>query len=103
MMVRFPAGPVRDAVAARRFLAGRGVMVREMAGYGAPDFIQLSVGSEDDNHLLTETVRSAERRVGKECVSTVRYRWSPYSLTNNKNHHAMNIRTMIQRIANKIR
>src|SRR3546814_14167445 len=26
---------------------------------------------------LTET-RSEERRVGKECVSTCRYRWSPY-------------------------
>src|SRR3546814_4669440 len=24
------------------------------------------------------TVRSDERRVGKECVSTCRYRWSPY-------------------------
>src|SRR3546814_7121755 len=27
------------------------------------------------NHL--EAVRSEERRVGKECVSTCRYRWSP--------------------------
>src|SRR3546814_958965 len=26
----------------------------------------------------TETVRSEERRVGKECVSTCRSRWSPY-------------------------
>src|SRR3546814_13341004 len=26
--------------------------------------------------------RSAERRVGKECVSTCRYRWSPYHLKN---------------------
>src|SRR3546814_20338862 len=25
--------------------------------------------------------RSEERRVGKECVSTCRYRWSPYHLT----------------------
>src|SRR3546814_10172470 len=25
-----------------------------------------------------EDVRSEERRVGKECVSTCRYRWSPY-------------------------
>src|SRR3546814_20622185 len=25
-----------------------------------------------------ECIRSAERRVGKECVSTCRYRWSPY-------------------------
>jgi len=57
MMLRFPAGPTRDAVAARRFLGGRGVLVREMAGYGAPEFIRLSVGSEDDNHLLVEAVR----------------------------------------------
>src|SRR3546814_16383952 len=28
------------------------------------------------------TVRSEERRVGKECVSTCRSRWSPYHSTN---------------------
>src|SRR3546814_13628843 len=27
---------------------------------------------------LEEKQRSEERRVGKECVSTCRYRWSPY-------------------------
>src|SRR3546814_9828620 len=27
---------------------------------------------------LSEIVRSEERRVGKECVRTCRYRWSPY-------------------------
>src|SRR3546814_5830076 len=27
---------------------------------------------------LARTQRSEERRVGKECVSTCRYRWSPY-------------------------
>src|SRR3546814_18478073 len=27
--------------------------------------------------------RSEERRVGKECVSTCRYRWSPYHEKNN--------------------
>src|SRR3546814_12912455 len=27
---------------------------------------------------LGEPLRSEERRVGKECVSTCRYRWSPY-------------------------
>src|SRR3546814_15053164 len=26
-----------------------------------------------------DTPRSEERRVGKECVSTCRYRWSPYT------------------------
>src|SRR3546814_10917791 len=28
--------------------------------------------------ILTFHSRSEERRVGKECVSTCRYRWSPY-------------------------
>src|SRR3546814_13688669 len=29
--------------------------------------------------LSAMTRRSEERRVGKECVSTCRYRWSPYN------------------------
>src|SRR3546814_1886213 len=28
---------------------------------------------------LPNALRSEERRVGKECVSTCRYRWSPYT------------------------
>src|SRR3546814_4385281 len=41
-------------------------------------------GSASDRDLLVEEnindadVRSEERRVGKECVSTCRSRWSPY-------------------------
>src|SRR3546814_19775043 len=31
-------------------------------------------------------VRSEERRVGKECVSTCRSRWSPYHYKKNKTH-----------------
>src|SRR3546814_15476143 len=31
-----------------------------------------------------EAARSEERRVGKECVSTCRSRWSPYPSTKNK-------------------
>src|SRR3546814_13734777 len=33
-----------------------------------------------------EQVRSEERRVGKECVSTCRSRWSPSNSKKNKNH-----------------
>lgn len=57
LMVRFPDEPARNAEAARRFLSGRGIMVREMASYGAPAFIRLSVGSEADNHLLVDAIR----------------------------------------------
>src|SRR3546814_13930173 len=33
---------------------------------------------ELDDELLLDDERSEERRVGKECVSTCRSRWSPY-------------------------
>src|SRR3546814_20708271 len=41
------------------------------------DALQVSAASGIDlaRHLL---IRSEERRVGKECVSTCRSRWSPY-------------------------
>src|SRR3546814_15175276 len=31
-----------------------------------------------DSEIMVEKRRSEERRVGKECVSTCRSRWSPY-------------------------
>src|SRR3546814_19723892 len=34
--------------------------------------------------------RSEERRVGKECVSTCRSRWSPYHYKKNNNKHTNN-------------
>src|SRR3546814_11890254 len=34
---------------------------------------------EATGNQLEEVRRSEERRVGKECVSTCRYRWSPYN------------------------
>src|SRR3546814_8694624 len=34
-------------------------------------------GSDDDKSSKDDKERSEERRVGKECVSTCRYRWSP--------------------------
>src|SRR3546814_18590940 len=36
------------------------------------------------------STRSEERRVGKECVSTCRYRWSPYHEKKNKNMNLNN-------------
>src|SRR3546814_7916447 len=41
------------------------------------------VGGDVVNHA---GVRSEERRVGKECVSTCRYRWSPSYYKKNKDH-----------------
>src|SRR3546814_16114567 len=37
-------------------------------------------------HVAELEERSEERRVGKECVSTCRYRWSPYNQKKKKQH-----------------
>src|SRR3546814_18186744 len=37
-----------------------------------------------------EQYRSEERRVGKECVSTCRSRWSPYPYKKQNHHHTTN-------------
>ena len=42
----------------------------------APVLIQTSMGAA--KYMGGYKVRSEERRVGKECVSTCRSRWSPY-------------------------
>src|SRR3546814_12472365 len=39
--------------------------------------IDISNNIADSRSLLTHPARSEERRVGKECVSTIRFRWSP--------------------------
>src|SRR3546814_14359565 len=38
------------------------------------------------DRLYSGTLRSAERRVGKECVSTCRSRWTPYHYNKNTNY-----------------
>src|SRR3546814_19063782 len=43
---------------------------------------------------LAEAMRSEERRVGKECVSTCRYRWSPY-------HYKKKINTQQPHVSNQ--
>src|SRR3546814_12730286 len=44
------------------------------------DFVAAASQAGDDvqHHLFGAKPRSEERRVGKECVSTCRSRWSPY-------------------------
>src|SRR3546814_12835512 len=48
----------------------------------APTVMIEKLFSIEDQHRAVETLerfRSEERRVGKECVSTCRSRWSPYN------------------------
>src|SRR3546814_15920329 len=65
-------GPV---IVARKAV-GR-IMVIAVARAITQIFHQLGRGVEDVRGRREAAGRSEERRVGKECVSTCRYRWSP--------------------------
>src|SRR3546814_19851954 len=46
-----------------------------LSGY---DAAQLTMARASSDYFEDTAARSEERRVGKECVSTCRSRWSPY-------------------------
>src|SRR3546814_1900275 len=47
-------------------------------GQDAPYFEAAQIATTLRDHEVQHASRSEERRVGKECVSTCRSRWSPY-------------------------
>src|SRR3546814_20314332 len=47
-------------------------------GLDYSDFLDNQL-TDDWNYFVFPNLRSEERRVGKECVSTCRSRWSPYN------------------------
>src|SRR3546814_11518402 len=55
---------------------GSGSLVIEVAGRQADRPCRASIGTRTGQNGISS--RSEERRVGKECVSTCRSRWSPY-------------------------
>src|SRR3546814_14566207 len=81
-----------DAAFTRRWLVEHGALVKQHANaMGFVRYIQshkqpspaieafaAGRGWKRPPDGLTEVWRSEERRVGKECVSTCRSRWSPY-------------------------
>src|SRR3546814_9051077 len=62
----------------------RGAAILDALAATTPDILCITEGYLDflpnDGHLIASEAdyRSEERRVGKECVSTCRSRWSPY-------------------------
>ena len=48
VLLGFPAEPGRDAAAAERFLAERGILVRDMKAYGLPGHLRVTVGLETE-------------------------------------------------------
>ena len=52
LLLRFPATPGKTAADADAFLLSRGLVLRRLDGYGLPDCLRLTVGSEEANRLV---------------------------------------------------
>src|SRR3546814_14348661 len=70
------AGQQRRIVARDPRVGGLGVLERTFFGDG-DEAVEFAIMRLDALEVMLGQ-RSEERRVGKECVSTSRYRWSPY-------------------------
>ena len=49
ILVHFAKGEANGAEAADKFLKARGIIVRKVAGYGLPDCLRITIGTEADN------------------------------------------------------
>ncbi len=57
ILIHFPKDDARrGAVAADTFLKSRGIIVRRVAGYGLPDCLRMTVGTESDNRAVVSAL-----------------------------------------------
>ncbi|MDF1720370.1 MAG: histidinol-phosphate transaminase [Minwuia sp.] len=56
VLARFPGGP-DQANAADAFLRSKGIIVRQMGGYGLPEALRITIGTEADNHAVIDTTK----------------------------------------------
>src|SRR3546814_13152206 len=70
----------------RHHAGDRGDAAFDKAAHDMPDpLVRPGNGHDDAAEDHRDDHRSAERREGKECVSTCRSRWSPYTQKKKKN------------------
>src|SRR3546814_20901588 len=73
-----PDAPYKDFAMARGRFSSRVMQNWIAPGKSRPDVVALSYLNAGLRLFDISDPRSEERRVGKECVSTCRSRWSPY-------------------------
>ena len=57
MLVEFEAEGARTAAAASAWLESQGIIARPMAAYGLPRCLRLSIGLEDENRAVVDSLR----------------------------------------------
>ena len=63
ILIHFPAGKAHGAEAADAFLKSRAIIMRRVTGYGLPNALRMTIGTEADNRAVVAAL--AEFRKGK--------------------------------------
>ena len=58
VLIHFPSTPGKTAAEADEYLSSRGFVLRRVAGYGLPDALRLTIGSEEANIGVIEALKS---------------------------------------------
>jgi histidinol-phosphate aminotransferase len=56
VLIHFPAGGDKTAVKADAFLSKNGVILRAVAGYGLPNCLRMTIGTEEENRLAVSLI-----------------------------------------------
>ena len=58
LLIRFPSELGRDAAAALAHLKAEGILVRAMGGYGLPDCLRITIGTDEDMAAVAEALEA---------------------------------------------
>lgn len=61
ILIHFPKTAGRDAAACDAFLKSKGIILRRVAGYGLPDALRLTIGTEAENRKVVEALAAFAR------------------------------------------
>ena len=65
ILIHFPHDEKKGATAADAFLKLRGIIVRRVAGYGLPDALRMTIGTESDNRAVVAALADFQKASGK--------------------------------------
>ncbi len=65
VLIHFPDEPGRSALDADRFLSERGLVLRNVAAYGLPNALRMTVGTEEANRLVVDALAEFAAGSGK--------------------------------------
>jgi histidinol-phosphate aminotransferase len=64
ILIHFPTGAGKDAIAADAFLKSKGIIMRRVAGYGLPNALRMTIGTESDNRAVVAALAAFMAKAG---------------------------------------